>query len=226
MAELVLKCIWKLARNIPQDLTDLKLDPVELFPAIEHFLQTVPPNEWRARATNRIPCGDMPLRTVKVIIQHVVGESDLDIQVRGSFLLAQPIMVTRFMTFYRAHSTTPPPRLSTHMFTESSIQGPELPLRMGPHALTKPLSHPEPRLQVLVDPHPRQRLPQMEHLGMCDGRLRVTTPVEACRPSMALFRRQSRNRTLTLSYSRSSDISRVRQRALCTRRELQSFITS
>ncbi|KAI9459480.1 armadillo-type protein [Lactarius psammicola] len=73
VAELVLKCIWKLARNIPQDLTDLKLDPIELFPAIEHFLQTVPPNEWRARATNRVPCGDMPLRTLKVIIQHVVA---------------------------------------------------------------------------------------------------------------------------------------------------------
>jgi cytoskeleton-associated protein 5 len=75
VAELVLKCVWKLARNIPQDLKDDKLDPVELFPAIEHFLQSVPPNEWRARATNKVPCGDMPLRTIKVIIQHVVGES-------------------------------------------------------------------------------------------------------------------------------------------------------
>ncbi|KAI0302252.1 ARM repeat-containing protein [Russula brevipes] len=79
VAELVLKCIWKLARNIPQDLTDLKLDPVELFPAIEHFLQTVPPNEWRARATNRVPCGDMPLRTLKVIIQHVVAHYGDDV---------------------------------------------------------------------------------------------------------------------------------------------------
>ncbi|KAI0006226.1 ARM repeat-containing protein [Russula compacta] len=79
VAELVLKCIWKLARNIPQDLTDLKLDPVELFPAIEHFLQTVPPNEWRARAANRVPCGDMPLRTVKVIIQHVVAHYGDDV---------------------------------------------------------------------------------------------------------------------------------------------------
>ncbi|KAH9180770.1 armadillo-type protein [Lactarius sanguifluus] len=87
VAELVLKCIWKLARNIPQDLTDLKLDPVELFPAIEHFLQTVPPNEWRARATNRVPCGDMPLRTLKVVIQHVVahyGDEVYDI-LSGSF---------------------------------------------------------------------------------------------------------------------------------------------
>jgi cytoskeleton-associated protein 5 len=74
IAELVLKCIWKLARNMPQDLQKNALDPVELFPAIEHFLQSVPPNEWRARATNKVPCGDMPLRTVKVIIQHVVGE--------------------------------------------------------------------------------------------------------------------------------------------------------
>ncbi|TFK54917.1 ARM repeat-containing protein [Heliocybe sulcata] len=73
VAELVLKCIWKLARNIPQDLEKQVLDPVELFPAIEHFLQSVPPNEWRARATNKVPCGDMPLRTIKVIIQHVVA---------------------------------------------------------------------------------------------------------------------------------------------------------
>lgn len=74
VAELVLKCVWKLARNIPQDLEKQALDPVELFQAVEHFLQSVPPNEWRARATNKVPCGDMPLRTIKVIIQHVVGE--------------------------------------------------------------------------------------------------------------------------------------------------------
>lgn len=74
VAELVLKCIWKLARNIPGDLEKQHLDPIELFPAIEHFLQSIPPNEWRARATNKVPSGDMPLRTIKVIIQHVVGE--------------------------------------------------------------------------------------------------------------------------------------------------------
>jgi cytoskeleton-associated protein 5 len=74
VAELVLKCIWKLARNIPDDLKNQILDPVELFPAIEQFLQSIPPNDWRARATNKIPSGDMPLRTVKVIIQHIVGK--------------------------------------------------------------------------------------------------------------------------------------------------------
>ncbi|KAK2466947.1 hypothetical protein APHAL10511_001205 [Amanita phalloides] len=79
VAELVLKCVWKLARSIPQDLSDRQLDPVELFPAIEHFLQSVPPNEWRARATNKVPCGDMPLRTIKVIIQHVVAHYGDDV---------------------------------------------------------------------------------------------------------------------------------------------------
>ncbi|KAF9052604.1 microtubule associated protein [Panaeolus papilionaceus] len=79
VAELVLKCVWKLARNIPQDLAETHLDPVELFPAIEHFLQSVPPNEWRARATNKVPCGDMPLRTIKVIIQHIVAHYEDDV---------------------------------------------------------------------------------------------------------------------------------------------------
>ena len=73
VAELVLKCIWKLARNIPNDLDKGCLDAVEVFPAIEHSLQSVPPNDWRSRAANKVPCGDMPLRTIKVIIQHIVG---------------------------------------------------------------------------------------------------------------------------------------------------------
>ncbi|KAI0709101.1 ARM repeat-containing protein [Earliella scabrosa] len=79
VAELVLKCVWKLARSIPQDLEKQVLDPVELFPAVEHFLQSVPPNEWRARATNKVPCGDMPLRTIKVVIQHVVAQYGDDV---------------------------------------------------------------------------------------------------------------------------------------------------
>lgn len=73
LAELVLKCVWKMARTIPQELNKGTLDAVELFPAIEQFLQSIPPNEWRQRAQNRIPVGDMPLRTTKVIIQHIVG---------------------------------------------------------------------------------------------------------------------------------------------------------
>lgn len=74
LAELVLKCVWKMARTIPQELNKGTLEAVELFPAIEQFLQSIPPNEWRQRAANRVPVGDMPLRTTKVIIQHIVGQ--------------------------------------------------------------------------------------------------------------------------------------------------------
>ncbi|KAG8908511.1 Microtubule-associated protein, microtubule dynamics during spindle orientation [Tulasnella sp. 403] len=74
LAELVLKCVWKMARSIPQELTKGTLDAVELFPAIEQFLQSVPPNEWRQRAQSSVPVGDMPLRTIKVIIQHIVAQ--------------------------------------------------------------------------------------------------------------------------------------------------------
>ncbi|CAE6505293.1 unnamed protein product [Rhizoctonia solani] len=73
VAELVLKCVWKLARNIPADLQKGAIDPIELLPALETFLQTIPPNDWRQRSANKIPCGDMPLRTIKVIIQHIVA---------------------------------------------------------------------------------------------------------------------------------------------------------
>ncbi|CUA69428.1 Cytoskeleton-associated protein 5 [Mus musculus] [Rhizoctonia solani] len=73
VAELVLKCVWKLARNIPTDLQKGAIDPIELLPALETFLQTIPPNDWRQRSANKIPCGDMPLRTIKVIIQHIVA---------------------------------------------------------------------------------------------------------------------------------------------------------
>ncbi|KAI0670470.1 ARM repeat-containing protein [Trametes maxima] len=101
VAELVLKCVWKLARNIPQDLEKGVLDPVELFPAVEHFLQSVPPNEWRARATNKVPCGDMPLRTIKVIIQHVVAHYGDDVYDHLSSAFDDPSATIVYPYVYR-----------------------------------------------------------------------------------------------------------------------------
>ncbi|KAI0082692.1 ARM repeat-containing protein [Panus rudis PR-1116 ss-1] len=106
VAELVLKCIWKLARSIPQDLEKSSLDPVELFPAIEHFLQSVPPNEWRARATNKVPCGDMPLRTVKVIIQHVVAHYADDVYDLLSASFDDPSATIVYPYVYRILNST------------------------------------------------------------------------------------------------------------------------
>ncbi|KAI0341693.1 ARM repeat-containing protein [Trametopsis cervina] len=118
VAELVLKCVWKLARNIPQDLEKKMLDPVELFPSIEHFLQSVPPNEWRARATNKVPCGDMPLRTIKVIIQHVVGHYGDDVYDFLSASFDDPSATIVYPYVYR-------------ILNSSSRTAAEVPLRNG-----------------------------------------------------------------------------------------------
>ncbi|KIK59888.1 hypothetical protein GYMLUDRAFT_97590 [Collybiopsis luxurians FD-317 M1] len=116
VAELVLKCVWKLARSIPQDLNDRKLDPVELFPAIEHFLQSVPPNDWRARATNKVPCGDMPLRTIKVIIQHVVAHYGDDVYDLLSASFDDPSATIVYPYVYRIlnSSSSQPPSEQPH----------------------------------------------------------------------------------------------------------------
>ncbi|KAI6150798.1 microtubule associated protein [Pisolithus tinctorius] len=109
VAELVLKCVWKLARNIPQDLKEQKLDPVELLPAVEHFLQSVPPNEWRARATNKVPCGDMPLRTIKVVIQHVVAHYGDDVYDVLSASFDDPSATIVYPYVYRILNSVPKP---------------------------------------------------------------------------------------------------------------------
>lgn len=109
VAELVLKCVWKLARNIPQDLKEQKLDPVELLPAVEHFLQSVPPNEWRARATNKVPCGDMPLRTIKVVIQHIVAHYGDDVYDVLSASFDDPSATIVYPYVYRILNSAPKP---------------------------------------------------------------------------------------------------------------------
>ncbi|KAG6832388.1 hypothetical protein H0H92_002656 [Tricholoma furcatifolium] len=115
VAELVLKCVWKLARNIPQDLSELKLDPVELFPTIEHFLQSVPPNEWRARATNKVPCGDMPLRTIKVIIQHVVAHYGDDVYDLLSAAFDDPSATIVYPYVYRILNSSSRPNAESRL---------------------------------------------------------------------------------------------------------------
>lgn len=73
-AELILKCIWKRARSVEDDLDNETLDSVVLLRVIEDFLRALPPTEWRRRAQSGVPLGDMPLRTVKVMLQHIVSK--------------------------------------------------------------------------------------------------------------------------------------------------------
>ncbi|KAG8879893.1 Microtubule-associated protein, microtubule dynamics during spindle orientation [Tulasnella sp. 331] len=107
LAELVLKCVWKMARTIPQELNKGTLSAIELFPAIEQFLQSIPPNEWRQRAQNRVPVGDMPLRTTKVIIQHIVAVYPDQVYDQLSEAFDDPSATIVYPYVYRILNTTP-----------------------------------------------------------------------------------------------------------------------
>jgi cytoskeleton-associated protein 5 len=68
-----LQCLWKISKSVKDNLEDGSLDAKKLLLDIDQFLQAIPPAEWRRRASDNIPLGDMPLRTVKTILQQVVG---------------------------------------------------------------------------------------------------------------------------------------------------------
>ncbi|KAJ3398578.1 Microtubule-associated protein, microtubule dynamics during spindle orientation [Chytriomyces hyalinus] len=70
--ELVMKCLWKLTKLIPQLVNEGVLDPTQLIAGVHNFLKVSPPNEWKRRAAEKvIPQADMPLRTVKTILHEL-----------------------------------------------------------------------------------------------------------------------------------------------------------
>jgi len=72
-AELVMKCLWKVSKTVKESLENQQLSASRLLRDINVFLQTIPPAEWRRRLADQIPLADMPLRTVKTILQQVVA---------------------------------------------------------------------------------------------------------------------------------------------------------
>lgn len=67
------QCLWKVSKTVKESLEENTLDPRRLLLDIDDFLNTTPPAEWRRRATDNVPLGDMPLRTVKTILQQIVS---------------------------------------------------------------------------------------------------------------------------------------------------------
>ncbi|GAA5878237.1 hypothetical protein JCM16303_002695 [Sporobolomyces ruberrimus] len=72
-AELVMKCLWKVSKTVKESLETQQLLAPRLLSDINNFLVTIPPAEWRRRSTDNVPLADMPLRTVKTILQQVVS---------------------------------------------------------------------------------------------------------------------------------------------------------
>jgi cytoskeleton-associated protein 5 len=75
------QCLWKVSKTIKESLEKRTLSPSRLLRDIDDFLIATPPAEWRRRHTDNIPLTDMPLRTVKTILQQIVsvyGENVFD----------------------------------------------------------------------------------------------------------------------------------------------------
>ena len=74
-ADLVIKCLWKRCKILDDDLRTGRVAAGTLLGILEEFMQAVGPSEYRKRAAEGIALGEMPLRTVKSVIQKVVCES-------------------------------------------------------------------------------------------------------------------------------------------------------
>ncbi|CAG8440367.1 2083_t:CDS:10, partial [Acaulospora morrowiae] len=79
--ELIMKCLWKLAKTVQENLKNSILQPNRLLRDLNNFLYSTPPAEWKRRAADKVPLGEMPLRTVKTLLLELVtglGESVYD----------------------------------------------------------------------------------------------------------------------------------------------------
>ncbi|KAI9347159.1 hypothetical protein DFJ73DRAFT_836828 [Zopfochytrium polystomum] len=73
--ELVMKCVWKMTKIIPQLIDRGSLDVSSLIETVHNFLKITPPAEWKRRTAEKVmPQADMPLRTVKTILHELVSE--------------------------------------------------------------------------------------------------------------------------------------------------------
>ncbi|KAF9405900.1 Microtubule-associated protein, microtubule dynamics during spindle orientation [Podila epigama] len=66
--DLIMKCLWKLTKTIKDFIVAGTLKPNELLADMNDFLVSISPPEWKRRALENVPLGDMPLRTVKTVL--------------------------------------------------------------------------------------------------------------------------------------------------------------
>ncbi|KAG0261640.1 Microtubule-associated protein, microtubule dynamics during spindle orientation [Mortierella polycephala] len=66
--DLIMKCIWKLTKTIKESVAAGTLKANELLADMNDFLVSISPPEWKRRAQEGVPLGDLPLRTVKTVL--------------------------------------------------------------------------------------------------------------------------------------------------------------
>ncbi|KAM3584347.1 hypothetical protein VKS41_003168 [Umbelopsis sp. WA50703] len=79
--ELIMKCLWKLSKTIQEHMRNGSINPDQLLLDINNFFVATPPTEWKQRAAEQVPFGEMPLRTAKTLILELItglGDSVFD----------------------------------------------------------------------------------------------------------------------------------------------------
>ena len=71
--ELVMKCLWKLTKQLSVNLqVEGRINVPELLAEVHSFLTALPPIEWKMRSNEGLAFQDLPLRTVKTILHEIV----------------------------------------------------------------------------------------------------------------------------------------------------------
>ena len=71
--ELVMKCLWKLTKQLAGHLQVAgRINVPELLGEVHSFLTALPPIEWKMRNNEGLAFQDLPLRTVKTILHEIV----------------------------------------------------------------------------------------------------------------------------------------------------------
>lgn len=138
LPELILKCLWKCAKQVGERSPELLLpatplldeegskgflDIHGLLQAMHTFLATLTPLEWKARKAQEMPLADLPLSTLKTILHELVnalcGQDDCspleDVMEWAKANLPQDSFALSYLQSMAASklksttSTTPPP---------------------------------------------------------------------------------------------------------------------
>jgi cytoskeleton-associated protein 5 len=70
--ELIMKCLWKLAKTVQENLKAGTLLPNQLLRDLNNFFLAIPPAEWKRREKEKVLLGELPLRTVKTLLLELV----------------------------------------------------------------------------------------------------------------------------------------------------------
>ena len=78
--ELVMKCLWKLTKQLSVNLQmEGRINVPELLAEVHGFLTVLPPIEWKMRSNEGLAFQDLPLRTVKTILHEIVQHEGIKV---------------------------------------------------------------------------------------------------------------------------------------------------